>query len=136
MLSAYGISRSGNRAEAILDGILGRIMHSETSDNGVIFVWQPEQKPDEYNVYRVSEQNENRRNIDDVSSKEILNAAIQVLSEQGGMQKNLTLLKKVPKSSVLQEQARLLIQQSVFAVDNAIKKTANLLYRRTEKNYR
>ena len=38
-------------------------MHSETSDNGVIFVWQPEQKPDEYNVYRVSEQNENRRNI-------------------------------------------------------------------------
>ena len=88
VLSAYGISRSGNRAEAILDGILGRIMHSETSDNGVIFVWQPEQKPDEYNVYRVSEQNENRRNIDDISSKEILNAVIQVLSEQGGMQKS------------------------------------------------
>ena len=120
VLSAYGISRSGNRAEAILDGILGRIMHSETSDNGVIFVWQPEQKPDEYNVYRVSEQNENRRNIDDISSKEILNAAIQVLSEQGGMQKS-DLIKESAKKFGFTRTGTLIDTTVGFAVDNAIK---------------
>jgi len=121
VLSAYGISRSGNRAEAILDGILGRIMHSETSDNGVIFVWQPEQKPDEYNVYRVSEQNENRRNIDDISSKEILNAVIQVLSEQGGMQKS-DLIKESAKKFGFTRTGTLIDTTVGFAVDNAIKK--------------
>ena len=120
VLSAYGISRSGNRAEAILDRVLGRIMHSETSDNGVIFVWQPEQKPDEYNVYRVSEQNENRRNIDDISSKEILNAAIQVLSEQGGMQKS-DLIKESAKKFGFTRTGALIDTTVGFAVDNAIK---------------
>lgn len=120
VLSAYGISRSGNRAEAILDRVLGRIMHFETSDNGVIFVWQPEQKPDEYNVYRVSEQNENRRNIDDISSKEILNAAIQVLSEQGGMQKS-DLIKESAKKFGFTRTGALIDTTVGFAVDNAIK---------------
>lgn len=120
VLSSYGISRSGNRAEAILDGVLGRIMHSETSDNGVIFVWQPEQKPDEYNIYRVSEQNENRRNIDDISSKEILNAVIQVLSEQGGMQKS-DLIKESAKKFGFTRTGTLIDTTVGFAVDNAIK---------------
>ena len=95
-------------------------MHSETSDNGVIFVWQPEQKTDEYNVYRVSEQNENRRNIDDISSKEILNAVIQVLSEQGGMQKS-DLIKESAKKFGFTRTGTLIDTTVGFAVDNAIK---------------
>ena len=78
------------------------------------------EKPDEYNVYRVSEQNENRRNIDDISSKEILNAAIQVLSEQGGMQKS-DLIKESAKKFGFTRTGTLIDTTVGFAVDNAIK---------------
>lgn len=68
----------------------------------------------------MSEQNENRRNIDDISSKEILNAAIQVLSEQGGMQK-FDLIKESAKKFGFTRTGALIDTTVGFAVDNAIK---------------
>ena len=119
MLSAYGISRSGSRAEVILDGILARIMHSETSDNGIIFIWKPEQKPLEYDIFRVSGQGGEKRNIDDISSKEIQNAAIQVLCEQGSMQKS-DLIKETAKKFGFTRTGSLIDVTVGFALDNAV----------------
>ena len=119
VLSAYGISRSGSRAEVILDGILARIMHSETSDNGIIFIWKPEQKPLEYDIFRVSGQGGEKRNIDDISSKEIQNAAIQVLCEQGSMQKS-DLIKETAKKFGFTRTGSLIDVTVGFALDNAI----------------
>lgn len=121
VLSAYGISRSGNRAEAILDRVLGRIMHFETSDNGVLFVWQPEQKPEEYDIYRVSEQPENKRSIDDISSNEILNASKDVLCEQGCMNKT-DLIKETSKKFGFNRTGNLIDITIGYAVDSAITK--------------
>lgn len=121
VLSAYGISRSGNRAEAILDRVLVRIMHFETSDNGVLFVWQPEQKPEEYDIYRVSEQPENKRSIDDISSNEILNASKDVLCEQGCMNKT-DLIKETSKKFGFNRTGNLIDITIGYAVDSAITK--------------
>lgn len=121
VLSAYGISRSGNRAEAILDRVLGRIMHFETSDNGVLFVWQPEQKPEEYDIYRVSEQPENKRSIDDISLNEILNASKDVLCEQGCMNKT-DLIKETSKKFGFNRTGNLIDITIGYAVDSAITK--------------
>lgn len=121
VLSAYGISRTGNRAEAILDRVLGRIMHFETSDNGVLFVWQPEQKPEEYDIYRVSEQPENKRSIDDISSNEILNASKDVLCEQGCMNKT-DLIKETSKKFGFNRTGNLIDITIGYAVDSAITK--------------
>ena len=52
------------------------------SANGSIFYWKKNQNPSEYSVYRVDDQSEVKRSIDDISSYEILNASIEVLNEQ------------------------------------------------------
>lgn len=119
VLSAYGISRSGTRAEALLDSVLGRIMHSETSDNGVIFIWKPEQKPDEYEIFRVADSNADKRNIDDIPSNEILNAVIQILCEQGSMLKS-DLIKETSKKFGFTRTGSLIEITVGFAVENAI----------------
>ena len=82
VLSAWGITRSGNKVESILDTVVTFVDKSETVDNGNIFYWKKNQNPAEYSVYRVDEQSDWKRSIDDISSYEILNAVIEVLSEQ------------------------------------------------------
>lgn len=120
VLSAYSISRFGNRTEGILDNVLSKIMHSETSDNGVIFVWKPDQKPLGYDVFRVSPQNGEKRNINDISSKEIVNAVIQVLNEQMSMQKT-DLIKETAKKFGFTRTGSLIDTTVGFAIDNGIK---------------
>ena len=81
-LSAWGITRSGNKVESILDTVVTFVDKTETVDNGNIFYWNKNQNPAEYSVYRVDDQSDCKRSIDDISSYEILNAVIEVLSEQ------------------------------------------------------
>lgn len=85
VLSAWGITRSGNKVESILDTVVTFIDKTETLDNGNIFYWKKNQNPNEYSVFRVDEQSDFKRSIDDISSYEILNAVIEVLSEQISM---------------------------------------------------
>lgn len=82
VLSAWGITRSGNKVESILDNAITFVDKSETYENGSIFYWKKNQNPSEYSVYRVDDQSEVKRSIDDISSYEILNALIEVLNEQ------------------------------------------------------
>lgn len=82
VLSAWGITRSGNKVESILDNVITFVDKSETYENGSIFYWKKNQNPSEYSVYRVDDQSEVKRSIDDISSYEILNASIEVLNEQ------------------------------------------------------
>lgn len=82
VLSAWGITRSGNKVEAILDNAITFVEKSETYENGSIFYWKKDQNPREYSIYRVDECSDLKRSIDDISSYEILNASIEVLNEQ------------------------------------------------------
>lgn len=82
VLSAWGITRFGNKIESILDTVITFVDKTETVDNGNIFYWSKNQTPSEYSVYRVDDQSDVKRSIDDISSYEILNAVIEVLSEQ------------------------------------------------------
>ena len=76
------------------------------SANGSIFYWKKNQNPSEYSVYRVDDQSEVKRSIDDISSYEILNASIEVLNEQISLSTD-DLVKASAKSSAFQEQAHL-----------------------------
>ena len=81
-LSAWGITSSGNKVESILDTVVTFVDKTETVDNGNIFYWNKNQNPAEYSVYRIDDQSDCKRSIDDISSYEILNAVIEALSEQ------------------------------------------------------
>lgn len=82
VLSAWGITRSGNKVESILNTAITFVDKRETSDNRNTFYWTKNQNPNEYAIYRVEDQNDVKRSIDDISSYEILNAIIEVLNEQ------------------------------------------------------
>lgn len=86
VLSSWGISRAGNRVDSILDLVISNINKNETMDFDNIFYWKKDQIPEEYSIYRVEDQNGNKRNIDDICSYEIINAIIEVLQEQVSMQ--------------------------------------------------
>lgn len=88
VLSAYGISRSGSKTEEYLSTILAKIEHTETADGENIFCWSPVQEPTEYKIYRTAGSEGLKRNIDDISSYEILNAATEVLNQQGSIGKD------------------------------------------------
>lgn len=87
VLSAWGISRSGSRVENVFDVAIDKIGKKETKDLENVFYWKLVQNPDTYKGYRVEDQNGNKRNMDDVSSYEILNAIVEVLAEQVSLTK-------------------------------------------------
>lgn len=82
VLSAWGISRSGSRVEGVFDQVIVRLDKNETKDLESVFYWKHGQNPETYTGYRVEDQNGDKRNMEDVSSSEILNAIIEVLTEQ------------------------------------------------------
>lgn len=86
LLSSWNISRAGNRVDSILNVVIFHIDKNETMDFDNIFYWKKEQNPEEYSIYRVEDQNGNKRSIDDISSYEIINAISEVLLEQVSMQ--------------------------------------------------
>lgn len=80
VFSAWGITRSGAKIESIfLDATQG-ITDCVTADEDRVFIWQRGQKPEQYTIYRVSD--DAKRSADDVPSEEIINAVKEVLSQQ------------------------------------------------------
>ena len=72
----------------MISTILAKIEHTETADGENIFCWSPVQEPTEYKIYRTAGSEGLKRNIDDISSYEILNAATEVLNQQGSIGKD------------------------------------------------
>lgn len=82
VLNAWGISRGGSRVEGIFSSALARIDKIITKDEDRVFFWKKDQVPEHYEIYRVEDANGNKRSMDDIPSKEILNAIVEVLKEQ------------------------------------------------------
>lgn len=87
VLGAFGISRTGARVEGIFSAVLEKEEMTVTREEDREFYWKKEQNPDEYAIYRVGGDEDGRRSMDDVPSREIQNAALEVLREQGAMER-------------------------------------------------
>lgn len=85
VLAAWSISRAGSRVEIVFDEALSTVAKQETKDGRNLFYWRPDQDPEVYNGYRVEDPQGNKRSMDDISSYEILNAVVEVLTEQVGL---------------------------------------------------
>lgn len=85
ILEAWGIARAGARVESIFTDALKGIGKKTTRDESMEFLWRQDQIPSEYAVYRVGEEEDGRRSMDDIPSEEILNALKEVLKEQVSM---------------------------------------------------
>lgn len=85
VLAAWGITRTGSRVENIFNASIAKIEKTATMDEDREFFWKKGQIPGEYVCYRVDEEKENRRSMDDIPSEEILNAVLEVLREQISM---------------------------------------------------
>ena len=85
VLDRWGIGRAGTRVERIFESALQNVRKKTTRDESMEFFWRENQTPSAYNIYRVGEEENERRSMDDIPSEEILNAAFQVLREQVSM---------------------------------------------------
>ena len=85
VLALWGISRGGSRVERIFSDAMTRVDKTISDDEGRIFYWKKDQNPEEYSIYRVEDQEGNKRSMDDIASQEILNAIVEVLNEQIGL---------------------------------------------------
>ena len=77
ILSAWSIARKGNRIDAYITDLILQLELTCSNSCGKRFVWKPDQLPNEYMHYRISE-----RAADDISSEEISVAVKEVLEQQ------------------------------------------------------
>jgi len=82
VLSCWNISRSGSRVEGVFLGALDGVAKQSIKEGETLFYWKPSQNPMDYKGYRVEDQFGEKRSMEDVSSYEILNAILEVLTEQ------------------------------------------------------
>lgn len=87
VLSAWGISRLGSRINDRFEfDIFPKLNNVRTtSKNGKLFFWNPEQNPSTYDVFRLSDTIEDRRNAEDLSPEEVSNAVSCILKQQISM---------------------------------------------------
>ncbi len=82
VLAAWEIARTGSRVEHVFDTALQGVQRSETVEADNTFYWRVDQKPEEYDNYRVEDQFGAHRSMDEIAVQEILCAVMEVLAEQ------------------------------------------------------
>lgn len=82
ILNAWGISRLGVRLNDYLSSIYSLMELKNTSQGGIIFYWNKEQEPLNYSLFRVPENDELKRNADDLAKEEIICGIKEVLANQ------------------------------------------------------
>jgi len=82
VLSAWGISKLGNRINAQIEQLLSQLNLKSTVTDGIVVFWSEKVKPNEYLGYRVSTVNGQKRDAEDIPPEEIANAVKEVLSHQ------------------------------------------------------
>lgn len=87
VLGAWEIARTGSRVEHIFDMALQDVQRLETSEDGNMFYWRADQKPEEYDNYRAEDQTGSLRSMDEIPVQEILSAVKEVLAEQAALPK-------------------------------------------------
>ena len=85
VLQSYGISRSGSRIHARMNEIFHSMGLSSTQTDAQRFYWNPEQDPEQYNLFRAGTSEDTKRDAKDIPIQEAANAVCFVLYEQGGL---------------------------------------------------
>lgn len=97
ILSSWNISRLGVRLNEYLSSIYNQLGLKITKQNGVQFYWQNEQIPSNYQIFRIPENDNLKRNSEDLPVEEISNGIKYVLSN----------LISLPEEDLIKETARL-----------------------------
>lgn len=82
VLSAWGIARAGSNVDRIIEMNLRAMSLKKSNSNNTTFFWKAEQEPSFYQEYRISEQNDDKRSMDDICAEEIANAIKAVMQKQ------------------------------------------------------
>lgn len=85
VLQSYGISRSGSRLQGHMHRILQTMDLKTTTRGEEVFYWKANHDPSSYPGFRLSGEEESRRDIRDIAVQEIANALCTVLREQISM---------------------------------------------------
>lgn len=96
ILNTWGITRTGAKVEARIDNILAGMKLKQSKYNEMLFYWQAEQNPNEYMAYRVPQDNETKRSMDDICEQEIANAIKKVINEQLSLSR-MDLIREIAK---------------------------------------
>ncbi len=86
VVQSYGIARAGSRIQSHMDNILKKMSLNQTRQEDTLFYWRADQNPNAYSGYRVSGEEDSRRDVRDVPIQEIANAVCVVLYEQFSME--------------------------------------------------
>ena len=83
VLNSLGIQRSGSSVTMVMDAILQTMPLFDSEEGTERFFWKDEKQRKTYAEYRVSDpDDENKRDILDISAQEIANAVCSVLGEE------------------------------------------------------
>ncbi|MFW6257608.1 MAG: DUF3320 domain-containing protein [Prolixibacteraceae bacterium] len=82
ILNAWGISRLGSRLNEFLFEIYKELGLKETKQNGLVFYWNSEQYPETYKIFRVPENDDQKRSADDLPKVEIAAGVVEILTNQ------------------------------------------------------
>jgi hypothetical protein len=85
VVQSYGITRTGSRIQKYMDGILASMDLLTTSSEDRRFYWRADQDPTTYDQYRLSVNDEDRRDAKDIPVQEAAAALCRVLYEQVSM---------------------------------------------------
>ncbi|SDT08711.1 AAA domain-containing protein [Paenibacillaceae bacterium GAS479] len=112
VLQAWGISRTGSRIERRFDEVFAKLQLTKTEHDQVVFFWPKSQNPQTYAAFRISSQESERRNAEDLPPEEISNAVKHVLSSQISL----------PREDLIKETAKLLgYQRSGSTLDKVVR---------------
>lgn len=96
ILTAWGITRLGVRLNEYLTQIYRQMKLKKTRQGGDNFYWRIDQDPENYHQFRVSSDNSQKRNVEDIAREEITNGIKEVLKNQISLPKE-DLIKETSK---------------------------------------
>jgi len=82
ILTAWGICRLGVRLKEYLDRLYDSLNLRFTRQNGNYFYWNEEQNPETYNKFRIPENDDQKRNPEDLPKEEIAAGIVEILTNQ------------------------------------------------------
>lgn len=82
ILSAWQLTRSGSKVEAIIDNVLEKMNVKSTKEGELIFYWRSDQDPATYGAFRTGAE---KRPMEDISRTEIACAIKQIMASQISM---------------------------------------------------
>ncbi len=86
-LRAFAIGRSSAQTLEASDKAFKKVQAKTNKQLGLKFVWQKDQLPEEYFVFRTEDTVKERRSVDEISQQELKNAICLTLKQHGPLEK-------------------------------------------------